>query len=82
MHPGIKLLDVASQRVFRTLRAGPYTRSLAFDPEGSYLASVNADGTLNVWSLESGKQELQRKKACPKVGRKGGWKERKYTPWP
>ena len=45
-----------------------YTRSIAYDPEGAYLATVNADGSLNVWDLASGKQQLCRKKACPKVG--------------
>ncbi len=48
----------------------PYTRSMAYDPEGAYLASVNADGTLNVWEIESGKQLLCRRKACPKVSRR------------
>lgn len=43
-----------------------YTRCLAYDPEGTYLASVNADGTLNVWEIDS-KRQLLRKKACPKV---------------
>ena len=45
-----------------------YTRSLSYDPEGAYLASVNADGTLNVWQIEDGKSQLSRRKACPKVG--------------
>lgn len=49
-----------------------YTRSLAYDPEGEYLASVNADGTLNVWEIQTGKQPLCRRKACPKVGT-GAW---------
>jgi WD40 repeat protein len=44
-----------------------YTRSLAYDPEGKYLASANADGGLCMWEIESGKQQLHRKKACPKV---------------
>ena len=37
-----------------------YTRSIAYDPEGAYLASVNADGSLNVWDLANGKQQLSR----------------------
>lgn len=45
-----------------------YTRSIAYDPEGAYIASVNGDGTLNVWEIEGGKQQLCRRKACPKVG--------------
>lgn len=56
------------------LSSQAYTRSLAYDPEGAYLASVNADGTLNVWQIEDGKSQLCRRKACPKVGgRAGGW---------
>ena len=55
--------------------AQAYTRSLAWDPESVYLGSVNGDGTLNVWEVESGKQALCRRKACPKVRRSvaGGW---------
>eukprot|EP00887_Chlorella_sp_A99_P000454 scaffold17.g454.t1 len=70
---GIKLLDCAAGRVFRTLRAPPYTRGLAFDPEGAYLASANADGSLSVWSLESGKPEVQRKGVCPKLYERLSW---------
>lgn len=44
-----------------------YTRSIAYDPEGAYVASTNGDGCLNVWEIEGGKQVLGRKKACPKV---------------
>ncbi|KAI7839202.1 hypothetical protein COHA_007091 [Chlorella ohadii] len=64
---GIKLVDMASARVFRQLKSQAYTRSIAYDPEGAYIASVNGDGTLNVWEIEGGKQQLCRRKACPKV---------------
>ncbi|PSC69197.1 WD repeat and HMG-box DNA-binding 1 isoform B [Micractinium conductrix] len=64
---GLKLVDVESYRVFRQLKSQAYTRSLAWDPESVYLGSVNGDGTLNVWEVESGKQALCRRKACPKV---------------
>ncbi|KAL4439932.1 hypothetical protein ABPG75_002933 [Micractinium tetrahymenae] len=69
---GIKLVDMSDAeegecRVFRQLAAQAYTRCLAYDPEGAYLASVNADGTLNVWEIDT-KRQLLRKKACPKVG--------------
>ena len=47
--------------------AQAYTRSLAYDPEGAYLAAVSGDGTLSVWEIEGGKQQLCRRKACPKV---------------
>ncbi|KAI3431740.1 hypothetical protein D9Q98_004782 [Chlorella vulgaris] len=64
---GIKLVDISSCRVFRQLKSQAYTRSLAYDPEGKYLASANADGGLCMWEIESGKQQLHRKKACPKL---------------
>lgn len=49
-----------------------YTRSLAYDPETAYLASVNADGTLNVWAVNDGRSQLCRRKACPKA--RAGWR--------
>lgn len=43
-------LDLLSKpRVLRTLPAPPYTRGLAWDPEGVYLASVDASGSVTVW---------------------------------
>ena len=54
--------------MLRTFKAGPYTRSLAYDPDGEYIAAVTADGTLHVWHI-SGKAELRLPKAAPKVRR-------------
>ena len=54
-------------QVFRTLRAGPYTRSLAFDPESEFLASVSAEGTLQVWDMADGKVKYAQKRVAPKV---------------
>lgn len=49
------------------MRAGPYTRSLAYDPESDFLASVSAEGTLQIWDMADGKAKHTQKKAAPKV---------------
>ncbi len=54
-------------QVFRTLRAGAYTRSLAFDPESEFLASVSAEGTLQIWDMADGKVKYAQKRVAPKV---------------
>lgn len=54
-------------QVFRTLRAGAYTRSLAFDPESEFLASVSAEGTLQIWNMADGKVKYAQKRVAPKV---------------
>ena len=54
-------------QVFRTLRAGAYTRSLAFDPENEFLASVSAEGTLQIWDMADGKVKYAQKRVAPKV---------------
>jgi hypothetical protein len=41
-------------------------RSLAWDPEGTFLAASLAQGTMVVWQLELGQQEM-RKRLGPKV---------------
>lgn len=46
-------LDLSKPRVLRTLPAPPYTRGLAWDPEGVYLASVDASGSVTVWERAS-----------------------------
>lgn len=53
-------------QVLRTFKAGPYTRSLAYDPDGEYVASVSADGSLQLWHI-GGKAELRLSRAAPKV---------------
>ncbi|GAB4823682.1 hypothetical protein N2152v2_010728 [Parachlorella kessleri] len=64
---GIKLINTDDRKVFRQLRSQAYTRGIAYDPKGEYVASVSADGTLCVWDIATGKAELQKKMACPKV---------------
>lgn len=54
-------------QVFRTLKAGPYTRGLAYETEGAYIASVSAAGHLQVWDIATGKAECSLRKAAPKV---------------
>jgi WD40 repeat protein len=57
-----------------------YTRSLAYDPEGAYLAAVAADGSLAIWDIQTGKQQLLRRKACPKVRPVGPAEKRPGAP--
>ena len=56
-------------QVFRTLPTEPYTRGLAYDKDGKYIASVSASGCVQVWDTATGapmcKDRL--KKAAPKV---------------
>lgn len=54
-------------QVFKTLRAGPYTRALAWEQEGTYVASLSADGHLQVWDIVSGKADCNMPKSAPKV---------------
>lgn len=56
-------------QVRQKLKNEGYTRGLAMDPDGQYLAAVNADGTVTVWDMKqepTAKQEL-RKRVGPKV---------------
>jgi chromosome transmission fidelity protein 4 len=64
---GIKLIDTEGNKVFRTLKAQPYTRSIAYDPESTYLAAASADGALNIWEIGTGKHIFSAKKVCPKA---------------
>ena len=64
---GIKLIDLVGNKVFRTLRSDGYTRGLAYDPEGAYLAAASADGTFTVWNMTTGKADFTKKKACSKI---------------
>lgn len=56
-----------AQQVLRTLKAGPYSRALAYDPEGTYVASLSANGHLQVWELDNGKVVCSMPKAAPRV---------------
>ena len=61
---GIKIIDTASNKVFRQLPSTAYTRGLAYDPESRFLASISADGTLAVWDFQNGKAVALKRKAC------------------
>ena len=50
---GSSPLDLSKPKVLRTLPAPPYTRGLAWDPDGIYLASVDASGSVAVWERAS-----------------------------
>ncbi|KAK2080895.1 hypothetical protein QBZ16_000749 [Prototheca wickerhamii] len=64
---GVKLIELESATALRSLGSQPYTRGLAFDPEGRYLASLAADGSLSVHDLHTGKPVLQRRGTGPKL---------------
>ena len=64
---GVKLVSVADGRVLRTLPSPPYTRGLAFDPDGAYVAGLGADGTLTVWDAATGAAAATAKRAAPRV---------------
>mmetsp|Transcript_29559 Transcript_29559/g.94836 ORF Transcript_29559/g.94836 Transcript_29559/m.94836 type:complete len:248 (-) Transcript_29559:1818-2561(-) len=65
---GIKLINMEDSKIFMTLESeAKYVKSLAYDPNGDFLASTTADGTLQVWNLDSGEVVFQKDKAAPKV---------------
>lgn len=64
---GVRLLDAGSLRALRTLGSDAYTRGLAYDPEGEYVAALAASGTLTIYGAESGKVVLARKAIGPKA---------------
>lgn len=66
---GIKIIGATQElKVLRTLRGAAYIRSVAYDPDLSFLAAATADGLLAVWDMQTGKQLVARKRAVPKVG--------------
>ncbi|KAL3149950.1 hypothetical protein ABBQ38_013311 [Trebouxia sp. C0009 RCD-2024] len=69
---GIKLISAAESKVFRTFRAAPYTRSLAYDPESEFLGSVSAEGTLQIWDMANGKITYAQKKVDVTSARRNG----------
>jgi chromosome transmission fidelity protein 4 len=64
---GIKLVDLAGGKVFRTLPSDEYTRGLAYDPEGDFIAAISAQGTLTIWNIGTGKNILTKRKYCTKA---------------
>lgn len=40
--------------------------SLAFDPQGTYIAAIHQEGTLQVWDWARGKVAFSKRRACPK----------------
>lgn len=64
---GTKVIDLAENKVFRTLRSTEYTSGVATDPEADYVASMAADGTLTIWNIATGNQEFVKKKLASKI---------------
>ncbi|MBL9135027.1 MAG: protein kinase [Verrucomicrobiales bacterium] len=50
---GVRLLDVETLETRQSFQA--YARTLAFSPEGSWLAAGSVAGMLHLWSMEDGK---------------------------
>jgi small GTP-binding protein len=51
----VKLWEVHSGKLFRTLEGADDSLCVAFDQQGSTLASANYDGTVSLWDAHSGK---------------------------
>ena len=64
---GVKLVSPSDATLLRTLPTPAYTRGLAFDPEGEYVAVVGADGGLTVWRADSGAKVAARRHAAPRL---------------
>jgi hypothetical protein len=50
----VKLWDVASGQVLRTLQGNYIVRAIAFSPDGSTVASGGDDETIHIWDLSNG----------------------------
>ncbi|OAE24832.1 hypothetical protein AXG93_4242s1040 [Marchantia polymorpha subsp. ruderalis] len=65
---GIKLISTVDNSIVRVMKGhdGPVV-SLAFDPKNEFLASVDTDGTVIYWSLDTGAKVHTLKHAAPDV---------------
>ena len=66
----IRIVSLSDNSIFRQIRTtfGP-VKSLAYDPEGIYMACVSYDGTLEVWDIEENASVFRKKKSVdPSTG--------------
>lgn len=60
----VRLVALSDNSIFRQIRTtfGP-VRSLAYDPEGIYMACLSYDGTLEIWDIEENTSVFRKKKS-------------------
>lgn len=57
--PSVRVYDVAGGALVHSFTHVPPVQSVAFSPDGRYLAAGNLMGEVRVWDLQSGKQAAQ-----------------------
>lgn len=66
--PSVKVFDAATGRLVHALPHVPSVQSVAFSPDGNFVAAGNLMGEIRVWDVRSGRQAAQ-------------WKTDDFTSW-